>query len=130
MQLSRATQYAILAMAQLKTDGPPVSSTKLAALGNMPPRFLLQVMRNLAMSGLVKAKRGVDGGYNLARNSAEISVYEIAQAIDGPAYAPDSTLLRALSKSAHNAVLRAMENSTTDAVSYLSKVRLSELSLA
>lgn len=83
MQLSRATQYAILAMAQLKTDGDPVPCSQLAKLGDMPERFLLQVLRSLVNANLLRSTRGVDGGYLLAVQARDISLLDIVEAIEG-----------------------------------------------
>ncbi len=126
MELNRVTQYAILAMAQLKTDGAPIPSSALAKLGDMPERFLLQVMRKLVTGGLVKSTRGVNGGYVLAKPAKDITLRDICEAINGCTYAPDSTLLRAIPK-AHKAVSRMMEFATGEFLSQLSKIRLSDM---
>jgi len=40
-------------------------------------------------AGLVRSKRGVGGGYVLARSAAEITLAEIVSAVDGPIQAGD-----------------------------------------
>lgn len=84
MALSRASQYALLAATQLKTTGPPVSTTVLAKRGDMPERFLLQVMRSLVNAGICKSTRGVEGGYHLAKSPDKITLLDVIIAIDGP----------------------------------------------
>lgn len=129
MQLSRATQYAILAMTQLKTDGEPIPCSQLAKLGDMPERYLLQVLRSLVMGGLVKSTRGVDGGYRLAKPAKQISVAEIAEAIDGDIKAEESTALKAM-----NGAGLALYGVLGDGVQLyrgvLHRVKLSQLSVA
>lgn len=49
----------------------------------MPERFLLQILRSLVTSGLLRSTRGVEGGYRLARTADEISVLDIVESIDG-----------------------------------------------
>ncbi|HUY90629.1 MAG TPA: Rrf2 family transcriptional regulator [Pirellulales bacterium] len=86
MRLSRTVAYALqatLQLAQLGSKGP-VPCNQLAAAGNMPERFLLQVLRNLVTHGVLQSSRGVDGGYSLERHPADISLLEIIEAIDGP----------------------------------------------
>jgi Rrf2 family protein len=56
----------------------------LSKLGDMPERFLLQVLRTLVNEGLLKSTRGVDGGYRLSRPLSQITLLEIVEAIDGP----------------------------------------------
>ncbi|HVX61963.1 MAG TPA: Rrf2 family transcriptional regulator [Pirellulales bacterium] len=86
MRLSRTVAYALqatLQLAQLDSKGP-VPCSQLAAAGNMPERFLLQVLRNLVTHGVLQSSRGVEGGYFLGRDPASISLLEIIEAIDGP----------------------------------------------
>jgi Rrf2 family protein len=56
----------------------------LATAGNMPERFLLQVLRSLVTHGVLQSTRGVEGGYRLDRDPREISLLEVIEAIDGP----------------------------------------------
>ena len=62
----------------------PVPCSKLAARGDMPERFLLQILRILVTHGILKSTRGVEGGYSLTRPADQISLLEIIEAIDGP----------------------------------------------
>ncbi len=86
LKLSRTVTYALQATLQLaKADnGVPVPSSRLAADGGMPERFLLQVLRDLVSHGVLNSTRGVDGGYVLARDPEDISLLELIEAIDGP----------------------------------------------
>jgi Rrf2 family protein len=86
MQLSRTVEYALHATLQLarNTSGYPVPSSKLAAVGVMPERFLLQVLRLLVTHGLLRSTRGVDGGYTLAREPREITLLDVIEAVEGP----------------------------------------------
>jgi len=86
MRISRASTYAIGAILQLAEApvGVPVPCSRLAKLGEMPERFLLQVLRNLVNHGILKSTRGVDGGYSLSRPASEITLLQILEATDGP----------------------------------------------
>jgi len=86
MKLSRTVGYAVQATLQLaqSPSGRPVPCSRLAAEGNMPERFLLQILRNLVTHGILRSTRGVEGGYSLDRNPREISLLEVIEAIDGP----------------------------------------------
>lgn len=86
MKLSRTVAYAIRATLHLAQGQPetPVPCSQLAAQGQMPERFLLQVLRNLVHHGVLHSTRGVDGGYSLHRPLAEISLLEVIEAVDGP----------------------------------------------
>ncbi len=86
MRLSRAAEYATQAVCQLAKDnfGTCVPSHKLAAAGDMPEKFLLEILRRLVNAGILTSMRGPEGGYRLARGADEISVLDIIEAADGP----------------------------------------------
>jgi Rrf2 family protein len=86
MKLSRTVAYAIQATLQLAESdaGVPVPCSRLAAVGNMPERFLLQILRSLVAHGILESTRGIDGGYALRRAPGEISLLEVIEAINGP----------------------------------------------
>jgi len=86
MKLSRTASYAVQATLQLaqSKQSHPVPCSRLAAEGDMPERFLLQILRNLVTSGVLRSTRGVEGGYSLTRPPEEISLLEIIEAIEGP----------------------------------------------
>lgn len=86
MKLSRTVAYAVRATLQLaKSDAAtPVPCSQLAAEGNMPERFLLQILRSLVTHGILRSTRGVDGGYSLVRSPSEVSLLEVIEAIEGP----------------------------------------------
>ena len=86
MKLSRTVGYALQATLQLAEADPgtPVPCSQLAANGQMPERFLLQILRNLVTHGILHSTRGVDGGYALDRPANEISLLDLIEAVDGP----------------------------------------------
>jgi Rrf2 family protein len=127
MNLSRAAQYAIVSMAQLRTTGDPVPCSHLAKRGDMPERFLLQVLRSLVTAGLVKSRRGVDGGYNLAKRPNEITLAMIIEAIDGPVAVGSFEVLQALPSDALSHVARALKHANSESLRQLSRVTLSQL---
>jgi Rrf2 family protein len=86
MKLSRTVAYAVKAMVALASESreSPVCCKTLAESGDMPERFLLQILRTLVTHNLLHSVRGVYGGYCLARKPEEITLLEIVEAIDGP----------------------------------------------
>jgi Rrf2 family protein len=86
MKLSRTVAYAVQATLQLARaeSTEPVPCSRLAAAGQMPERFLLQILRNLVTHGILRSTRGVDGGYSLVRSADQISLLEVIEAIEGP----------------------------------------------
>lgn len=57
---------------------------QIAEAGDMPERFLLQILRSLATAGLLRSSRGIEGGFGLARQPEEVTLLEIVEAVEGP----------------------------------------------
>ena len=56
----------------------------LAKRGDIPFKFLEQILLTLKKGGFVGSKRGIDGGYFLARPPETITVGEVIRFIEGP----------------------------------------------
>lgn len=86
MQITRQTDYAVRAVLYLAQQPAEVRSTtaQIARSEHIPPTFLAKIIAQLAAAGLVQSTRGAHGGIRLARPSAEISLLEVVEAIDGP----------------------------------------------
>jgi Rrf2 family transcriptional regulator, cysteine metabolism repressor len=57
---------------------------ELAKKGDIPNKFLEQILLTLKKGGFVGSKRGVGGGYFLARPPESITVGEVIRFIEGP----------------------------------------------
>ena len=79
-------EYAVRAMVQLATvaDGVLVKTDDLAKAQGIPPQFLVDILSDLRTDRLVRSHRGRDGGYELARPAADISIADVLRCIDGP----------------------------------------------
>jgi len=86
MQIPRKVDYAIRAAIYLAAQDPEkkCSTGEIAENQGIPRKFLEKIIQNLTRSGLVKSKRGSDGGYSLARPTHEISLRDIIEAVEGP----------------------------------------------
>ena len=62
----------------------PTSVRDIAERTGLPQPYLEQILLALKGAGLVKSKRGVGGGYTLARAPEDIRLNEIIAAVDGP----------------------------------------------
>jgi len=79
---------ALLSLA-LHDEAAPTSVRDIAERTALPQPYLEQILLALKGAGLVQSKRGVGGGYVLARPPAEITLGEIVAAVDGPIVAGD-----------------------------------------
>lgn len=84
LALSQTAGYVIAAMAQLN---PPGESPKLvrevAREAGIPSAYLSKIVHRLGETGLITSRRGVNGGVTLGRSPDEISLLEIAEAVEG-----------------------------------------------
>lgn len=85
MKLSSKGRYGIHAMydlAQCSQAGPqPLKA--IAQRQDVPEAYLEQLMAPLRRAGLVKAVRGAQGGYLLARPPGQITVGQVLRALEG-----------------------------------------------
>jgi Rrf2 family protein len=75
---------ALLSLALHRDHEGPTSVRDIAERTGLPQPYLEQILLALKGAGLVRSKRGVGGGYVLARDPAEITLGEIISAVDGP----------------------------------------------
>ena len=86
MKVSTRGDYACRALLSLAmhADGTPTSVRDIADRTALPQPYLEQILLAVKGAGLVRSKRGVGGGYVLARDPSEITLAEIVSAVDGP----------------------------------------------
>lgn len=86
MRLSVRGEYALRAMLALglHAEKAVVRIQAIADEQRIPKRFLEQILNDLKDAGVVTSRRGVQGGYRLARPAERISLAEIIRHIDGP----------------------------------------------
>ena len=84
MKISRNIAYAVQATIELARAEPncPVPCSRLAKHGNLPERYLPQVLRQLVTRGILNSTIGVDGGYCLCKSPAEITLLDIIDSFD------------------------------------------------
>ena len=75
---------ALLSLALHQADAAPTSVRDIADRTGLPQPYLEQILLALKGAGLVRSKRGVGGGYVLARPPEEITLAAIVSAVDGP----------------------------------------------
>ena len=86
MRVSTRGDYACRALLSLALhdESGPTSVRDIAERTGLPQPYLEQILLALKGAGLVRSKRGVGGGYVLARDANEILLSEIVSAVDGP----------------------------------------------
>jgi len=91
MKLSLRGEYALRALLVLGLNyGKEV--VRIQAISehqNVPKRFLEQILNDLKSAGVVQSRRGVAGGYSLAKPPEEITLAAVVRHVEG-ALAPVS----------------------------------------
>lgn len=81
--ISQAVEYSLRAMVLLtQSEGGPVKVRTMAARGQIPAAYLAKLLQGLTRAGLIRSKRGIGGGFLLARRPAEITLAEIAHVVE------------------------------------------------
>ena len=84
MRVSAKVDYALRAMLELAAAGGLVKGEQLATAQGIPQKFLESILIDLRHAELVASRRGVEGGYALARPAERISVADVIRAVEGP----------------------------------------------
>jgi Rrf2 family transcriptional regulator, iron-sulfur cluster assembly transcription factor len=86
MKVSTRGDYAARALLSLALHGSdrPTSVKEIAERTRLPQPYLEQILLAVKGAGLVRSKRGVGGGYVLARAAEQITLADIVGAVEGP----------------------------------------------
>ncbi len=77
--------HTLFYMAELPV-GQVVGVKKLAELHGASSTYLSKIFTKLRKSGIVRSVPGVNGGYELARSTEDISFWDVVEAVEGPSY--------------------------------------------
>jgi len=86
VRVSTRGDYACRALLSLALHGgdTPTSVRDIALRTGLPQPYLEQILLALKGAGLVRSKRGVGGGYVLARRPEKLTLGQVVAAVDGP----------------------------------------------
>jgi Rrf2 family protein len=87
VKISAKDEYACLAVLELALNYDtdlPVRVQDIAQRQGIPMKFLFQIMQILKRVGIVRSKRGTEGGYVLARHPGKITVGDVIRNVSGP----------------------------------------------
>jgi Rrf2 family protein len=84
MRITAKGEYATQAVLHLAMQYPDVVAIHdIAERHHIPLKYLEQILLELKRGGILDSRRGVHGGYTLARTPVEISVGEVLRLMDG-----------------------------------------------
>ena len=83
--LSMKAKYAIRALIVLGRNEKKMLQIKtIAKEADVPQKFLETILLELKNKGFVASKRGIFGGYFLAKNTDDVTIGNVIRVIDGP----------------------------------------------
>lgn len=93
MKLSTKSRYGLRALFDMAYHSGtlPAQIKDISRRQAISPRYLEQIFQDLKKAGLLKSKRGPQGGYQLAKKPHEITVREIIHAAEGEMALVDCT---------------------------------------
>lgn len=81
--ISQTAEYALRAMVYLaQYPDRPRTNQQIARVARVPVGYLAKVLQSLSKAGLIRSRRGLGGGFTLAKPAREVTIYEIVQAVD------------------------------------------------
>ncbi|MBI4898584.1 MAG: Rrf2 family transcriptional regulator [Actinobacteria bacterium] len=85
ISITSKSVYALSALVELAQHegGDPIPVSELARRRDLPAQFLEQLFGALRRANVVASRRGVKGGYVLARPATQITALEVVQTLDG-----------------------------------------------
>ncbi len=85
MKVSMKVDYGVRALVDLAMHerGRLIQTSEIALRQNIPEPFLDQVLTTLRKAGLIRSRRGPQGGHALARPATEITLADAVEALEG-----------------------------------------------
>lgn len=83
LKISRLTDYATAVVLFLQKDNQLQSSELIAQAVGLEIPTVSKVLKLLTKAQILSSIRGANGGYQLAKNNANVSLYDVITAIEG-----------------------------------------------
>lgn len=83
MHITLESDYAVRIIACLASENRRVDAKTISEITNVTLRFSLKILRKLVASGIVKSFKGTQGGYQLAKEPADITLKDVIETIEG-----------------------------------------------
>ena len=131
LKLSKKSDYALIAVRHLATHAPERShsAADIAEVYGISAPLLAKVLQKLARHGVVTARHGSSGGYQLARHPKDISALEVISAVDGPLMITSCTTSHGVCEQSNTCTVREPLRKVNDSIlEVLRMVSISQMS--
>ncbi len=97
IRFSKMADYGVLLLGHfVRHEGLQASAGELAESFHMPRTLVANLLKAFREAGLLESRRGLKGGYLLARPADQISLLDVLRVIDGPVRLTDCALVNEL----------------------------------
>ena len=80
LKLHKSTRFALYAVVELSRNPEDLFTAKqIAEKYRIPEHHVAKVLQQLVRTGLIRSIRGINGGFQIARNPKEITMFEVMQ---------------------------------------------------
>ena len=81
--ISLTLEYALRAIVAIAQNGDaPCTARRVSEITEIPLPYLSKLMQGLVRAGIVTSQRGIHGGFLLARDPAQLSIWDISEVVD------------------------------------------------
>jgi Rrf2 family nitric oxide-sensitive transcriptional repressor len=81
--ISQTVEYSLRAVLVLASQYDKAMTVReMAEVARIPAPYLSKIMKGLVRAEIVQSRRGLGGGFKLARNPKDITIWDVTQAID------------------------------------------------
>ena len=84
MHMTKEADYAVRIVHSIAKKGKRTDARTLSDELGVPLRFSLKILGKLTASGMLRSFKGQGGGYELARDAADITLCDVIETVDGP----------------------------------------------
>lgn len=127
LELSSKVEYALLTLLELVSHAnrkySPLTIPEIASKHAIPERYLEKIMTLLRRDGIVRSYRGARGGYVLAQEPQQISLFDVMALVDGERKPKELEMMPNLER---QIVYQVWQELNTVSQKFLTKVDLSK----
>jgi Rrf2 family protein len=81
--ISQSVEYALRAIVTIaQHEGQPCTAQQISTIIRAPAPYLSKLMQGLVRAGITTSQRGLHGGFLLAREPTELTIWEVIDAVE------------------------------------------------
>ena len=81
--ISQTVEYSLRAVVTMAQHaGQPCTAQQISAVTQVPAPYLSKLMQSLVRAGIASSQRGLHGGFVLTKSPAELTIWEVVDAIE------------------------------------------------